>query len=313
VSGPRRARPLVVAARAFPGDTRPLRAMATLRIAHGSLRPRILSGADTDAAGIWTFGEAIDDALLDALPALRVVANHGVGLDLIDRTALDGRGVALVWPAGVNADAVADHAFGLLIALRHRIVAADRMIRAGAWPVRVGPEPLSEDVFGSTLGIIGLGAIGEAVARRAAAFRMRVVYHSPTRKPRLESELGLRYASLRTLLGAVDAVTLHCPLTPRTRGLIDADALRRMKRGAVLINAARGAIVDQDALIRALDAGGIAGAALDVFADEPHVPESLRACDRVVLTPHVADWTRGTNRAMTATIVTGLLHHLRGA
>jgi lactate dehydrogenase-like 2-hydroxyacid dehydrogenase len=252
---------------------------------------------------IFTYRERIGEAVLAAWPQLRAIANYGVGVDRLDLDALRRHGVALVTPAGANAEAVADHAFGLLIALRHRIVEGDAHVRAGGFDEHYG-----SDVFGTTLGLLGLGAIGRSVARRARAFGMTVLYHARrAAPPAVEAELDVRRVLLDELLAASDAVSLHVPLTAETRGLIGAAELARMRPDAVLVNTARGAVCDEPALIEALVAGRIAGAALDVFADEPHVPDALRAMRNVVLTPHSADATWGTRAAMTAACVEGLL------
>jgi glyoxylate reductase len=304
------ARPVVLVRHRFPGDTTRLEQACEVRVANGLLRTRILAGSDRDAQALWTFGERIDDELLDTLPQLRVVANHGVGIDSIDAAALRRRGVALIVPRGANADAVADHTIGLLIALRHRILEGDRLIRRGDWGRRPVAEPLGDDVFATTLGIVGLGSIGEAVARRATGFRMRIVYHNRSRRRDLEASLGVEPVSLGTLLQVADAVTLHCPLTDATRGLISDREFALMRPSSVLVNTARGAIVDEDALIRAVTRGVIAGAALDVFSDEPRVPPALLDGGRVVVTPHIADWTVATNEEITRRLVRGMLEQL---
>ncbi len=250
---------------------------------------------------IWTFGETVDAALLERMPALRCVVNFGVGVDGIDRDLLAARGIRFVWPVGANAEAVADHAIGLVLAVRHRIAENDRLVRAGAWEAD-GYLPLpSADVHGARIGIVGLGAIGRAFARRARGFDAELAYATPRRlDPALEAGLGIRHLDLDELLGWADIVSLHCPLTDETRGLIDARRIGLLRADAVLVNTARGGVVDQEALIAALAAGRLGGAGLDVFADEPHVPEALRALANVVLTPHVADATPGAEAALVA-------------
>ncbi len=251
--------------------------------------------------GIWTFGETVDDALLDRMPGLRVVVNFGVGVDGIDREALARRDVAFVWPIGANAEAVADHAMGLLLAVRHRLVENDALVRRGDWE-RDGYLPLmAADAFGARLGVIGLGSIGRAFVRRARAFGMTIRYATPRPLAAAdEGDLGIEHMDLDALLAWADIVSLHCPLTDETRGLLSAERIARMRPDAVLINTARGGVVDEAALVAALVGGRIAGAGLDVFVDEPHVPEALRALPNVVLTPHIADATPGAEAALVA-------------
>lgn len=253
------------------------------------------------AWGIWTFGERIDDALLDRLPQLRFVGNFGVGVDSIDLDALDRRGIAFAWPVGANAEAVADHAMALLLAVQHRIVENDALVRSGAWEADDYLPLPAQDVYGRRLGVIGLGAIGRAFVRRAQAFGMEVRYASPrpldaTR----ERELGVEHMGLRDLMGWCDVLSLHCPLTDETRGLLTRELIDALRPDAVLVNTARGGVVDEQALIDALVEGRLGGAGLDVFADEPRVPAALRALPNVVLTPHIADATPGAEAALVA-------------
>jgi glyoxylate reductase len=289
------ARPRVLCRDRYPGPAfADLERLLRVDVAGGPVGAR---GPDADVAAVWTVRETVDDAFCDLFPGLRAVAVYGVGIDRIDADCLRRRGIALVTPRGANAEAVANHTMALLLTVRLRLLERDAIVRAGGWEAPGFREPVGEDVHGSTLGIVGYGAIGQAVARRAEAFGMRVLHHS-----RSSATLPLD-----ELLAASDAVTLHCPLVPETRGLIDRRRIGLMRRSAVLVNAARGAVVDQEALIDALEAGAIAGAGLDVFADEPHVPPRLRALPQVVLTPHVADVTTGTAAAMTRACVDGLL------
>ena len=260
--------------------------------------------SDEDLArtwGIWTFGERIDDELLDRMPALRCVVNFGVGVDGIDRAALERRGIAFAWPIGANAEAVADHAMALLLAVQHRIVENDRLVRDGVWE-QDGYLPLAaQDAYGRRLGIVGLGAIGRAFVRRARAFDMEVRYATPRPLPAEEERtLGVERMDLDELMAWADVVSLHCPLTDETRGLITRERIDAMRSDAVLVNTARGGVVDEEALIDALAERRIAGAGLDVFAAEPHVPPALRALPNVVLTPHIADATPGAEAALVA-------------
>jgi glyoxylate reductase len=234
----------------------------------------------------------------DVFPALRLVANFGVGYDRIDVGAARAHGVAVTNTPGVLDAAVADLTFGLLLAARRRIVEGDALVRRGEWGSAwsVGPF-LGREVSGATLGIVGYGRIGKAVARRAHGFDMNVVY--------------TRETGLDELLAGADIVTLHTPLTPETTGLISRERLALLRDGATLINTARGAVVDEDALVDELASGRIS-AGLDVFVHEPHVPERLRDLPNVVLTPHIASATVETRAAMTRAVVDNVLAYARG-
>jgi glyoxylate reductase len=296
-------KPVLVSRARFPGDAfARAEALFDVRIHGGPLRDACLRGEHADAAAIWSFGERVDDELLDALPVLRAVGNEGVGFDTIDRAALDRRGIVLCIPRGQNADAVADHALALLLAVRHQVAAGDRFIRAGKWGGRGTHEPQGLDVTGTTLGIAGLGHIGRAVARRAEAFGMRVVGWNRTPRP----EAGIEQVALDELLAQADHVTLHCALAPETRGLIGERELGLLRPTAILINTARGAIVDSDALIAALQGDRLWGAGLDVFPQEPQVDARLLEHPRVVVTPHIADNQPTVYGALTEAVVTGL-------
>jgi glyoxylate reductase len=238
---------------------------------------------------------------LDLLPDLRLVANYGVGYDTVDVAACRERGIAVTNTPGVLDAAVADLTLALILACRRHLVESDRFVRERRW--REGwarPELLGRDLAGSTLGLVGMGRIGTEVARRAEAFGMRVVHHRRSD--------GL---ALEELLAKADVVSLHVPLTPETRGLISRARLARLQDGATLINTARGAIVDEDALVDELVSGRIS-AGLDVFANEPSVPERLLGLPNVVLAPHIASATVETRAAMTRVLVDNVLAFLRG-
>jgi glyoxylate reductase len=237
---------------------------------------------------------------LDLLPDLRLVANYGVGYDMVDVSACRERGIAVTNTPGVLDAAVADLALALILACRRHLVASDRFVREGRW--RRGwarPELLGRDLAGSTLGLVGLGRIGSEVAKRAQAFGMRVTHHRRSD--------GL---PLEELLPMADVVSLHAPLTPETRGLISRERLALLQDGATLINTARGAIVDEEALVDELVSGRIS-AGLDVFAHEPRVPEQFLDLPNVVLTPHIASATTETRAAMTRVLVDNVLAFLR--
>jgi glyoxylate reductase len=245
--------------------------------------------------------EPVGEELLDRLPTLQVVANYGAGYELIDVDACRARGITVTNTPGVTSAATADLTFGLLLAVRRRIVTGDAFVRMGRWGSGWADEPLKgEEVSGSTIGIVGLGRIGRAVAQRARGFDMHVLY--TRRTP--EEDPG--YRALEDLLAEADIVSIHLPLTDETRGLIDAERLALMRDGAALINTARGQIVDEPALVAELVAGRLQ-AGLDVFAHEPEVPVELFRLPNVVMTPHLGTATQATREAMTRVLVDNLL------
>lgn len=263
------------------------------------LEPGELAKAAAGATAIVSMlHDRIDGSVADAAgPGLRVVANVAVGYDNIDVPALTGRGVLVTNTPGVLTDATADLTFGLLLALTRRIAEGDRMLRARRpWSFHLG-FMLGSGLRGKTLGIIGLGQIGQAVARRARAFGLEIVYSGRSRSA-AETELGARFVTREELLATADVVSLHCPLTPQTRHLIDSAALSAMKPSAVLVNTTRGPVVDERALADALTSGEIAGAALDVFEREPEIEPRLLELDTVVLTPHLGSATVETRTEM---------------
>lgn len=241
----------------------------------------------------------VDRALLDRAPRLRVVANAVVGYDNVDVGECARRGVIVTNTPDVLTDATADLAIALMLATVRRLPAAERSLRAGEFEGWGFWDYLGDDVAGATLGILGMGRIGRAVARRARAFGMHVIYTTRSAlPPTLEAELGARRVELGELLERSDVLTLHAPATPETRHLIDEPALRRMKRGSYLINTARGPLVDEAALAAALREGRLAGAGLDVYEREPMVHPALLELDSVVLLPHIGSATRRTREEM---------------
>ena len=258
----------------------------------GPLAPR------NDVEALIVANEPVDG---DWFPSLRAVANFGVGYDRIGAPALLARGVAVTNTPGVLDAATADLTWALILATRRLVVEGDRRVRAGEWTGSWADGFLAEELTGSTLGIVGLGRIGGAVARRAEGFELRVLS--------VRSSDG--DAALDELLSESDVVTIHAPLTETTRGLIDARRLALLRDGACLVNTARGEIVDEAALVAELVSGRIR-AALDVFAHEPHVPEELLSLPNVVLTPHLGSGTRQTREAMTRLVVDNILAAERG-
>lgn len=259
--------------------------------------PEVAIGDFTDAEIAIVANEAID---VSALPSLRLIANFGVGYDRLDLAACKERGIAVTNTPGVLDAATADLAFGLILAARRRIVEGDAIVRDGRWGTTWSAGPfLGREVSGATLAVVGLGRIGAALARRAAGFDMRV--------------LGVRSreGDLDAALRQADVVSLHVPLTDTTRGLISRERLGSLRDGATLVNTARGAVVDEDALVDELVAGRIT-AGLDVFVHEPHVPDRLLGLPNVVLTPHIASATVETRAAMTRIVVDNVLRFISG-
>ncbi len=267
------------------------------------------------AAGILcTLADRVDTALMDAAgPSLRVVSNYAVGVNTVDVAEATRRGIRVCNIPGVLTDATADLAFALLLAAARRVSEGEAFLRAGRFE---GWDPwgfLGVPVFGATLGIVGLGKIGAAVAARARGFSMRVLYNGRRRvPPDRERALGVEYAALDDLLAGSDFVVLCVPLTDETRRLIGRDRLALMKRGAVLVNVARGEVVDEGALAAALAEGRIFGAGCDVYEREPEVHPALLAAPRAVLVPHIGSATRETREAMGRLATENLLAALAG-
>ncbi|MBI2468915.1 MAG: D-glycerate dehydrogenase [Candidatus Rokubacteria bacterium] len=244
-----------------------------------------------------TGAHRVPESVIAAAPRLRVIAVAAVGYNLVDVTAATRRGIPVTNTPGVLTETTADMAWALMLGVARRLGEGERLVRAGRWRGVTWSLLLGRDVHEATLGIIGLGRIGKAVARRAQGFRMRVLYHN--RRPDPEaSALGAEYRSKEDLLREADFVVVTLPLTPETRGLIGEAELRRMKSTAYLINIARGPIVDEGALVRALREGRIAGAGLDVFENEPAVHPGLLELEQVVLAPHIGSASRATRLAM---------------
>lgn len=248
-----------------------------------------------EADGVLTMvTDKIDAPLIASAPRLRVISNLAVGLDNIDVGAATAAGIAVGHTPGVLTEATADLAFALLMAAARRVAQGDREVRAGKWRTWGPAVMLGPDIFGATLGIIGWGKIGRAMARRGAGFNMRIVYatHSPRpRKPVPESSeeiSGAKAVSLKRLLAISDFVSLHVPLTPKTRYLLGAKEFALMKRGAIIVNTARGGVIDQKALYRALKSGKLGGAGLDVTDPEPIASnDPLLKLPNVAITPHI--------------------------
>ena len=255
----------------------------------------------------------IDDEVLAAAPTLRVVANVAVGYNNIDVAAARRRGVTVTNTPDVLTETTADFAWTLLMATARRVVEADHYARSGRWKAWKWDLLWGADVHGKTLGIVGFGRIGRAVARRALGFNMRVLYHDAVRADAaVERELSATATDLDTLLREADFVTLHTNLTPEARHLIGERTLRLMRKSAIVVNAARGPIVDEAALAQALGEGWIAGAGLDVFEEEPKIHPDLLPLPNVVLAPHIASASRDTRIAMATLAVRNCVAVLEG-
>lgn len=246
-----------------------------------------------------TLNDKIDGEFLDKVPTVRVVSNFAVGYDNIDVDACTQRGVAVCITPDVLTDTTADFAFALLMSAARRVSESHQSIPRGEWKTWEPLGYLGQDVHGSTLGIVGMGRIGVAMAKRAAGFNMTVIYSDMYRNESAESELGAEYVEFDELLARSDFVSVHTPLTPETRGLFSTEQFKKMKSSAVLINTARGPVVDTDALVEALNSGEIWGAGLDVTDPEP-IPADhpLMSIDRAVVCPHIASASEVTRANM---------------
>jgi glyoxylate reductase len=264
----------------------------------------LMTSPSDDVEVVVVANEAVP---LDRFPSLRLIANFGVGYDRLDLAACEARGIAVTNTPGVLDAATADLTFALILAARRRVLEGDRLVRAGEWRDSWADSFLAEELTGATLGVVGFGRIGQAVARRARGFELRVLY---TRVNPAPTDLG-DYRDLDDLLRESDVVTIHAPRTAETEGLIDARRLALLRDGACLVNTARGEIVDEQALVRELVSGRIR-AGLDVFAHEPHVPKELLGLPNVVVTPHLGSATRQAREAMTRLAVDNVLAFERG-
>lgn len=280
-----------------------------------ALPTQALHARVTGAAALWVqLTDIVDAALLDAAGAgLRVVATYSVGTNHIDAVACAARGVAVVHTPDVLTDATADLTLALLLAAARRLPEGQRLVESGGWRGWAATQLLGMELRGRTLGVVGLGRIGAAVAERARAFGMRIAYHQRSARPEVAEPLGAAYVDdLDRLVAMSDVLTLHAPLTPATRHLIDARRLALLPPHGLLINAARGPLVDEGALVAALRDGRLAGAGLDVYEEEPRVHPGLRELPNVVLAPHLGSATVDTRRAMAELCSSGIVAALAG-
>ncbi|MEE9275391.1 MAG: NAD(P)-dependent oxidoreductase [bacterium] len=299
-----------------PGDFAALAPLCRLRVHTAEGPParaaylRALRGA---RVLISMVDDEVDAALMDAAPSLGLVANFGVGFNNIDLEAAAARGVLAANTPGVVAGPTAECAMALLLAVCRRIPESDAFVRAGKWKEWTPTLLESTGLAGKVLGIVGLGGIGSAVARMAPGFGLKVRYWSRRRRSRKEeAALGVCYRPLGRLLAEADFLTLHVALNEDTRRLIDAAALSRMKPGAFLVNTSRGAVVDEKALVRALRAGRLAGAGLDVFENEPEPHPALCKMPNVVLHPHLGTSSRDGRLALAGRVVRNVRAYLAG-
>jgi glyoxylate reductase len=268
---------------------------------------------DADAI-LCLLTEKIDGELLNNAPRLKVIANMAVGYDNIALAEATRRGIPVTNTPGVLTETTADTAMALILTTARRIVEADRFVRDGKWTISWSPMTMvGTDVHGKTLAIYGLGRIGEALAKRARGFDMKVIYYSASRKPGLELKYEMEYVSLEEALGRCDFLSIHVPLRPETRHSIGARELSLMKKTAYLINTSRGQVVDQAALIQALGRHTIAGAGLDVFEEEPLPPRSpLLGMSNVVLLPHIGSGSKETRTSMAVRAAENIASALKG-
>lgn len=244
-------------------------------------------------AALTLLTDRVDGDLMDAAgPQLKIISNYAVGFDNVDIKAATDRGIVVTnTPCDEVNEAVADETWALILNLNRRVSESDRSVHAGAYK---GWEPdifLGSNLKGKTLGIIGLGRIGTMVAMKAKAFNVNILYNKREPDPEIEKTLGAKFASLDDLLKTADFISLHVPLTDETRHMINREALSKIKKGAILVNTARGPIVDEHALVEALRSGMLSGAGLDVFDNEPDINPELMAMENVILTPHIASAT----------------------
>ncbi|MGD2201290.1 MAG: hydroxyacid dehydrogenase [Candidatus Bathyarchaeota archaeon] len=257
-------------------------------------------------------GIRVTRGFMESAPSLKAIGVHGIGCDHVDLEAAAELGKTVLNTPYALADSVAEMAIALMLALTRRVVSADKAVRTGEWHRKYG-DLRGIELKGKTIGIIGLGKIGTGIARRLKGFGVELIYHSRTRKPGVEVDLSLENVTLDELLSRSDIISLSLPYTPETHHLISEERMEAMKDGAMIVNTARGRVIDQEALERALEKGKLAGAALDVFEVEPLDPDSpLAGMDTVVLTPHLAASSEEAMRRMAVQVSEGVLKVLNG-
>ena len=274
-------------------------------------KEEIIAGVRDADALISLLTDKIDREIIDSAPKLKVIGNYAVGYNNINVEYAKKKGIIVTNTPGVLTDATADLTFALILAAARRVVEGDKFMRQGKFNGWAPMLMLGKDVWGATIGIIGAGRIGQAVARRAKGFNMRILYYSRTRKEEMDG-LGAKFVSLEELLRESNIITLHVPLTSDTRHLIDYKEFELMKEGAILINTARGEVVNEEAMLKALKSGKLFAAGLDVFYNEPNVNPELFKMDNVVLTPHIGSATERTRRKMAEIVCSDVVRVLRG-
>ncbi|OXM82929.1 2-hydroxyacid dehydrogenase [Paenibacillus rigui] len=279
-----------------------------------SITPEQLKQEIGDAEGLMVTGTPVQETVLEAAPRLRVVSNLSVGYNNIDVQALKARGIVAAHTPYVLDETVADLAFALMLGTARRVAELDRFVKAGKWRKGQDAELFGVDVHHAKLGIIGMGRIGEAIARRAKlGFLMDVVYYNRSPRPDVEAKLGIAYSPLKDLLQTSDYVLLMTPLTPQTKHLMGEAQFALMKKSAIFINVSRGETVDEQALVQALQQKQIYGAGLDVYEQEPIAPDHpLLAMDQVVALPHLGSATAATRLSMAFAAARNLVHALKG-
>ncbi len=272
-----------------------------------------LSRAVADMDGLMSVGGNINEELLAHAPKLRVVANIGAGFDTIDVGACSRRRILVSNTPDVLTESTADMAFALLLAVSRHILKADRYVRDGSWHHGLYNLLWGTELYGKTLGLYGFGRIGQAMARRGHGFSMRILYHARHRvDAHMESAVGAQFVDFKTLLQQSDFLSLHAPLNPQTNRSISAKEFAMMKAGSFIINTARGKIVDEEALVRVLKSGRLAGAGLDVFENEPQIHPDLAGMENVVMAPHMASATTEARLRMALLAAENLLAAFAG-
>jgi len=284
-----------------------------LEIYEGDAPPskeEIKEGIKGKDALICLLTDRIDGEIMDASPNLKIIANYAAGYDNIDVKEATRRGIVVTNTPGVLSETVADLTFALILAIARRVIEGDKLVRGGKFKGWAPMLLLGSDIHGKILGIIGAGRIGRAVARRAKGFNMKILYYSRKRKEEFEKECNAKFVDLHTLLKKADFISLHVPLTPETYHMIGKKELDMMKRGAYIINTSRGKCIDEKELINALKERKIAGAALDVFENEPFVPQELKELDNVVLVPHIGSASYETRSKMAVMVAKNVIEAL---